>query len=219
MLRPALVQAAAAALRDLERESAAGGPGLLVTLPGAIARAASCTQRGARRRGPQRVPYKRELPKYGVFDEKRVFLAGPLPSPVLSWRSPRAAVCEDIWFGEVAGTSLREAPSCARAERSPFEVEKFQSAWTWARARRRHARALVYVNQVGGQDEPYSTGLVCRQSRRRIATRLPFWRESLAITRVDARRRQTALGLHRAAGGRERLPSIYSAMVSACATT
>src|SRR5688572_33142891 len=33
VLRPALVDAAAAALRELERESASGGPAMLVTLP------------------------------------------------------------------------------------------------------------------------------------------------------------------------------------------
>ena len=38
------------------------------------------------------VRYKHELPNYGVFDEKRVFAAGPLPEPVeFRGRPPRRA--------------------------------------------------------------------------------------------------------------------------------
>ena len=42
--------------------------------------------------------YKVNLPNYGVFDEKRVFAAGPVPGPV-SFRGVRLGlpICEDIW--------------------------------------------------------------------------------------------------------------------------
>src|SRR3546814_2599587 len=41
--------------------------------------------------------YKHELPNYGVFDEKRVFAAGPLPGPT-AFRGVRLGlmVCEDM---------------------------------------------------------------------------------------------------------------------------
>src|SRR5215216_1219116 len=102
VLRPALVEAAAAALRDLERESnSPGAPGLVVTLPwsengrvhNAVALVAS---------GHTELRFKHELPNYGVFDEKRVFEPGPLPEPV-TFRGARVGlpVCEDIWFGHV----------------------------------------------------------------------------------------------------------------------
>jgi NAD+ synthase len=46
---------------------------------------------------------KHELPNYGVFDEKRVFQAGPLPGPI-PFRDVRLGVmvCEDLWFPDVA---------------------------------------------------------------------------------------------------------------------
>ncbi len=49
------------------------------------------------------VRHKVELPNYGVFDERRVFKAGPLPGPV-DFRGIRIGVpiCEDIWTDEVA---------------------------------------------------------------------------------------------------------------------
>ena len=44
------------------------------------------------------VRYKYNLPNYGVFDEKRVFAAGPLPQPI-AFRGVKLGVpiCEDIW--------------------------------------------------------------------------------------------------------------------------
>ena len=46
--------------------------------------------------------FKHDLPNYGVFDEKRVFAAGPLPGP-LNVRGVRVGVpvCEDIWTEDV----------------------------------------------------------------------------------------------------------------------
>ena len=46
---------------------------------------------------------KYELPNYGVFDEKRVFNAGPCPGPV-AFRGFRVGlmICEDWWFPEVS---------------------------------------------------------------------------------------------------------------------
>ncbi|MEL7047845.1 MAG: nitrilase-related carbon-nitrogen hydrolase, partial [Pseudomonadota bacterium] len=51
----------------------------------------------------QAVRAKVELPNYGVFDEKRVFDAGPLPGP-MPFRGVRLGVpiCEDIWTEDVA---------------------------------------------------------------------------------------------------------------------
>ena len=48
------------------------------------------------------IRFKNDLPNYGVFDEKRVFAAGPLPGPIL-FRGVKLGVpiCEDIWKDEV----------------------------------------------------------------------------------------------------------------------
>ena len=93
VLRPALVEAAAAALRDLERESTApGAPGLVVDAAVASATAGCTTPWRSSRTDATELRFKHELPNYGVFDEKRVFEPGPLPEPVdVPRRPPRPA--------------------------------------------------------------------------------------------------------------------------------
>jgi len=127
VLRPALVDAAASALRELERESASGGPALVVTLPW---RADGCLHNAAAlvADGRSEFRFKYELPNYGVFDEKRVFKPGPLPAPI-PFRGVRLGlpICEDVWFPTVcehlkrAGAELLLVPNG-----SPFEVDKFE---------------------------------------------------------------------------------------------
>ena len=126
VLRPALVEAAAAALHELEEESARGGPGLLVTLPwrsgAALYNAAALVADGR-----TELRFKHELPNYGVFDEKRVFAPGRLPEPVV-FRGVRLGlpICEDIWSSEVvAHLAHKGAELLLVPNGSPFEVEKF----------------------------------------------------------------------------------------------
>ena len=83
VLRPALLEAAAAALHDLERESTApGSPGLVVTLPwkdeGRVRNTVALVANGT-----TELRFKHELPNYVVFDEKRIFEPGLLPEPVV----------------------------------------------------------------------------------------------------------------------------------------
>jgi len=101
------------------------------------------------------VRYKHDLPNYAVFDEKRVFSSGPLPAPV-SWRSMMLGlpICEDIW--------LEDAPRALAAAGADFFISINGSPWrrTIETERREAFRQwadinapLVFVNQVGGQDE------------------------------------------------------------------
>jgi NAD+ synthase len=126
VLRPALVEAASAALADLQRESAANGvPGIVVTLPwaadGRVYNSVALVADGR-----VELRFKHELPNYGVFDEKRIFAAGPLPEPV-AFRGHVIGlpICEDIWQPAVvahltqAGAELLIVPNG-----SPFEVGK-----------------------------------------------------------------------------------------------
>jgi NAD+ synthase len=203
VLRPALIEAAAAVLRQLERESAAGGPGILVTLPwrdesarGPAASAEAATARDSRplrnavalvADGRLDIRYKHELPNYGVFDEKRVFAPGPLPEPV-EFRGTRLGIpiCEDIWFCDVARDLARKGAEMLLVPNgSPFEVEKFQHRLDLARARASETGLpLAYVNQVGGQDElVFDGGSFVVNSDGSLGAALPFWQESLTITR------------------------------------
>ena len=70
VLRPALVEAAAAALRELVEESKAGGPGVLVTLPWREDSPGQPLRNAAALIADGRVEmrFKRELTNYGVYD-------------------------------------------------------------------------------------------------------------------------------------------------------
>ena len=96
VLRPSVVDACQAAIDCLIRESRQG-PALIATTPwrehGLVYNAAILIDRGV-----MTPRFKRDLPNYGVFDEKRVFAPGPMPEPV-NFRGTRIGVpvCEDIW--------------------------------------------------------------------------------------------------------------------------
>ncbi|MFY7762274.1 NAD+ synthase [Aquidulcibacter sp.] len=100
--------------------------------------------------------FKHELPNYAVFDEKRVFNAGPLPTPVkIAGVLVGIPICEDIWFDRVTqslkqqGAELLIVPN-GSPYRRPVKQERLASA----RARvSETALPLIYVNQIGGQDE------------------------------------------------------------------
>ena len=99
---------------------------------------------------------KHYLPNYGVFDELRVFASGPLPLPV-EFRGCKLGImiCEDMWYPEPAA-SLREngADLLLVTNSSPYEGTKSITRLDVARARTREtALPLLYINQVGGQDE------------------------------------------------------------------
>ena len=190
VLRPALVDAAAAALHELVEESARGGPGLIVTLPwrepdiGHLRNAAAIVAEGR-----VELRYKHELPNYGVFDEKRVFVAGDLRDPVV-FRGVRlgVAICEDMWLPPVtAHLAHRGAELLIVPNGSPFEVDKFEHRLALARERvAESGLPLAYVNQVGGQDElVFDGGSFVVNADGSIPAVMPFWNESLAVMQWD----------------------------------
>ncbi len=100
--------------------------------------------------------FKHELPNYAVFDEKRVFNAGPLPAPVrISGVSIGIAICEDIWFARVAQSLKQQGVELLIVlNGSPYRRQVKHERLASARARvGETGLPLIYVNQVGGQDE------------------------------------------------------------------
>jgi len=216
VLRPALVQAAADALGTLVEESRSDGPALVVTLPwaesGRLHNAVALV-------GDGRVDlrFKHELPNYGVFDEKRVFVAGSLPEPV-TFRGHRIGlpICEDIWFDKTTrALADRGAELLLVPNGSPFEVEKFHQRLDLARSRAAETGLpLAYINQVGGQDElVFDGGSFVMNGDGTLAQLLPFWRESIALTRWTRSGGTYRCEPQRICPEEPRLASIYSAMV------
>jgi NAD+ synthase (glutamine-hydrolysing) len=104
------------------------------------------------------VYHKRNLPNYAVFDEQRYFSPGWEPSGLWSIGGVRVGVsiCEDAW--NPAGPILDQADSGAELivnlNASPFAQDKlFHRERLMATRAADASCALVYVNQVGGQDE------------------------------------------------------------------
>src|SRR5690606_28939520 len=104
----------------------------------------------------QAVRHKHDLPNYGVFDEVRIFAPGPLPAPI-EFRGMKLGVmtCEDMWFPEVtASLAAGGAEILIVPNGSPFEAGKTDVRIDHARTRvKESGLPLVYINQVGGQDE------------------------------------------------------------------
>jgi NAD+ synthase len=185
VLRPALVEAAAHALDTLERESTSG-PALLVTLPwregGCLHNAAAFIADGQRT-----LRFKHELPNYGVFDEKRVFSPGPLPQPV-TFRDVRIGlpICEDIWFPVVSAHLARHGAELLLVPNgSPYEVGKLDQRLALARDRASETGLpLVYVNQIGGQDElVFDGGSFAINGDGTLARHLPVFQEAVVVTK------------------------------------
>ena len=87
-----------AAVEALARETADGGPAVLIGAPwvedGKLYNAYALLAGGR----IEAIRFKVNLPNYGVFDEKRVFASGPVPGPV-NFRGVRLGlpICEDTW--------------------------------------------------------------------------------------------------------------------------
>jgi NAD+ synthase len=102
VLKPAFQAACRAEVERLARETADGGPALVVGTPwadnGKLHNAVALLDGGA----IAALRFKVDLPNYGVFDEKRVFVPGPMPGPV-NFRGVRLGIpiCEDIWREDV----------------------------------------------------------------------------------------------------------------------
>ncbi|MCF6196763.1 MAG: hypothetical protein L3J50_08675, partial [Emcibacter sp.] len=97
------------------------------------------------------IRHKVDLPNYGVFDEKRLFAAGPCPGAV-SFRGFKLGImtCEDMWSPRVAkGLMTDGADILMVLNGSPYEMDKTGRRESLAQERvRETGLPLVYVNQV-----------------------------------------------------------------------
>jgi NAD+ synthase len=105
---------------------------------------------------PAVIIHKRDLPNYGVFDEKRVFVAAS-ESNVITWNGIAIGlmICEDAWKPEITNDLWEQgADIFISINGSPFEQGKLGVRKNIIRQRiRETGKPFVYVNAVGGQDE------------------------------------------------------------------
>jgi len=197
VLKPAFQAACRAAVESLARDTGDGGPAVLIGVPwvedGKLYNAYALLAGGR----IEAIRFKVNLPNYGVFDEKRVFASGPLPGPV-SFRGVRLGlpVCEDTWTDWGDYENVVECLAETGAEillvpnGSPYWRDKADIRLNVSVARVTEAGLpLIYVNQVGGQDELIFDGAsFALNADRSIAFQLPAFRELVVTTlwsRID----------------------------------
>ncbi len=193
VLKPMFLDAALSAIEALAADTADGGPGMIIGGPwrqdpaakpplfGKVFNTAYVLDGG--KVTTHRT--KHQLPNYGVFDEKRVFGAGPLPGPV-NFRGVRLGVmvCEDMWFPDVS-ECLEEsgAEILVVINGSPFEMDKIEERMQLAVQRvTETGLPLIYVNQVGGQDELVFDGAsFALNADHSLPVQLPAFEEALEV--------------------------------------
>ncbi|MDY0873289.1 NAD+ synthase [Dongia rigui] len=186
VLKPAFQEACRRGVEMLAQDTADGGPAIIVGSPwvedGKLHNGTFLLGQGkilAKR-------FKYDLPNYGVFDEKRVFVPGPLPEPVaFNGIKLGLPICEDLWFSTTAehlkkqGAELLLVPNG-----SPYDHAKPEQRLEIAGDRQDETDLpIVYVNQVGGQDELVFDGDSFVLDRGKVLkARLPAFVEKVAIT-------------------------------------
>jgi NAD+ synthase len=194
VLKPAFQAACRAAVEALARDTADGGPAILIGTPwienNQLYNAVVLLDAGA----IAAVRLKVNLPNYGVFDERRVFVPGPPPGPI-NFRGVRigAPICEDIWteWGEYedvveclaeTGTELLIVPNGSPYNRAKDEVRLNVAVGRVTES----GLPVIYLNQVGGQDELVFDGASFGlHGDRSLAFQLPSFRETVATVRWE----------------------------------
>lgn len=227
VLKPSFLEAVRRAAETLAAETGDGGPALLVGapwrleegdepgVPAGVYNAALLLDGGEIRA----VRCKHELPNYGVFDEVRVFRPGPLPGPV-RFRGTRLGimVCEDMWYPDVAECLAKSGAEILLViNGSPFDAGKRGQRLALAADRvAESGLPLLYVNQVGGQDELVFDGAsFALNGDGALAYHAPSWverRDPITWTRPRGRAGWQCAGAAKAEA-EDTLPAVYQALV------
>ncbi len=159
------------------------------TMPGDITAMVGCIQRNPLPQGRSlhnsmaviangrivSIHHKSLLPNYDVFDEQRYFEPGPMVTLArVGGHKIGLSICEDLWtLQNVVGRVLYHQDPIAQlaqagaeifvnASASPFYVGKSGiRAQLLSEHARRYQLPLIYVNQVGGNDELIFGGASC----------------------------------------------------------
>src|SRR5256885_3921295 len=189
VLKPAFQAACRAAIEELARETKDGGPAMLIGTPWVeddkLYNACALLDEGR----IAALRFKANLPNYGVFDERRLCAGGPATGPV-TVRGIRVGVpiCEDIWLEEseeyeniVECLAETGAEILVVPNGSPYARDKNDLRLSIAVARvTESGLPLVYLNQVGGQDELVFDGAsFALNADLSVAAQLPGFQESI----------------------------------------
>lgn len=176
----------------------------------------------------QEIYRKRDLPNYGVFDEKRYFMPGE-KTCVFKYKEHQIGIliCEDLWSDTYITETVNDgAEIILSLHGSPFYLNKalHREKMVSNYASKLHV-PIVYVNQIGGQDDLIfdgssfvvsSTGTTMlslpafEESNQQIASHLLFNQKSHTSKQLDTNHSNTIRGLCD-----KELKSLYQALVLA----
>ena len=162
--------------------------------------------------------HKRNLPNYGVFDEKRYFTEGTDLNLVETPGFKVAlSVCEDLWTEDHAREAAQAgAELLININASPYHTDKAAVRGELLRRRAvEHNIAIIYVNLVGGQDElVFDGGSLVVDGNGEFVFRAPQFEPGLYL--VDLERIGDSIALQAAAPSPPSLSfneSVYRALV------
>jgi len=188
LLKPALIERRGHCARGTgRRDCGMAGPAMLVgsvfVRDGALHNGVAFSTRARWRQYAS----KWKLPNYGTFDEKRYFLPGALPEPVLfKGVMLGLPICEDIWHRACVPPPCRTGADysiCING--SPYEIDKDVLRIEGVAKRRAIDTGipLVFVNRVGGRTRWCSDGasfVVGPEGA--LWVQMPDWEEALVDT-------------------------------------
>ncbi|MDX8522292.1 NAD+ synthase [Mesorhizobium dulcispinae] len=188
VLKPAFLKACEKAAQDFAKDTADGGPGVIIGTP--LKRRSGTHNSIVFADGGKIIGerYKLDLPNYGEFDEKRVFQAGPELQGPVNFRGVRIGIpiCEDIW-GDVAvcetlaesGAEILLVPNGSPYYRAKIDVRH----QVVIRQVIETGLPMIYANQLGGQDELIFDGASFAISAdKTLAFQMSQFEEAVAVT-------------------------------------
>ncbi|MDX8464854.1 NAD+ synthase [Mesorhizobium sp. VK23B] len=188
VLKPAFLKACEKAAQDFAKDTADGGPGVIIGTP--LKRRSGTHNSIVFADGGKIIGerYKLDLPNYGEFDEKRVFQAGPELQGPVNFRGVRIGVpiCEDIW-GDVAvcetlaesGAEILLVPNGSPYYRAKIDVRH----QVVIRQVIETGLPMIYANQLGGQDELIFDGAsFAIGADKTLAFQMSQFEEAVAVT-------------------------------------
>lgn len=134
---------------------------------------------------------KNNLPNYGVFDEKRIFVEYKNESRVVDYQgvSLGILVCEDGWeYNKIDGLEGKKLDLIISLNASPFTVSKHRERIkVCTGVSGKYKVPSIYVNQVGGQDSLVfdGTSFVCSEDGEVLLQAKSFCEDSIDINFIQ----------------------------------
>ena len=183
VMKPAFHTAAIEAVQQLARDCA-DGPALAIGGPwveGTELYNAYLILKGGKISATQ---IKHHLPNETVFDEVRIFDAGPLGGPYSVGNTRIGSpICEDAWYEDVAETHAETGAEFLLVPNgSPYYRGKFDVRLTHMVSRVvETGLPLIYLNLVGGQDDQvFDGGTFGLNEHGKLAFQMPVFEEEIA---------------------------------------